>query len=129
VSANIVAAIGGLKQGDFVEVVYRGFVTEEQGRTPNTLRITCDDGFMDHYHATDVWDIKVLKRAPIPEPPIGSIIRCEGCGSRHHRVTRKDGVVPDPTYCWVSEDNGTFSPWTVLNEDSSCGELVVVFTP
>jgi hypothetical protein len=121
----ITETVSSLRPGDLIEITYRGLVTEMQPKSGMALRITCDDGFMDHYYVTDVESLTVLKRAPFPEPPIGSIVRCNGCGARHYRLLKTD----EDGRRWVSQDDGTVWAWDGLNEDSSCGQLEVVFTP
>ena len=53
------------------------------------------------------------------EPPVGSVVRCEGCGNVY--VHKRDG--------WVDTDSRMYGiPWDKLQRPS-CGPLRVVYTP
>lgn len=69
--------VATLREGDEVEIVYRGFVWDKQPFS-TALRLSCDDGFMDHYWTTDVESVRVIKRAPLPEPPVGTPVWWNG---------------------------------------------------
>jgi hypothetical protein len=128
--------IKDLRAHDVVSVkfLYMGELYEIQG--PVTLWW---DGHVNDVKVGSVWltvqgkvpadiiEVSIVKRAPVTEPAVGSIVQCDGCGTRHFRVTRKDGDTPDPKYCWVSEDTGNFFTWEQLQRKDGCGRVKVIY--
>jgi hypothetical protein len=70
--------IASLRAGDEVEVVYRGRVSRVE--VPD-LALGDDDHWCLSPHA-----VRVIKRCPLPEPPVGSVVEWAS-GERWHRFT------------------------------------------
>jgi hypothetical protein len=130
--------IKNLRPGDrvWVQYLYMGDLYEVQGPVshvapdPELPVPTPYDVKVGHVYLTvggkapaEIIKVSLVRRAAIPEPPEGSIVECDGCGSRHFRINNHSDTH------WISQDTSLFYRWSELQKDEACGQLKVVYTP
>ena len=115
-----------IRDGDTVKVVLADGTVEGIARRGFRHGITvCGISVRDPFGTYVSSNILGIAIQVTPEPPLGSVVECDGCGARFHRMDH-DSLA---NQTWLGED-GPWTTWQNLSShDYDCGKYVVVWTP